>query len=64
MVAVSTPPPASAAASVEVGWHVLNTNDAAQARATYGEILGWDVDRGAHGALHEFAWEAGGPIAG
>ena len=64
VVAVSTPPPASAAASVNVVWHVLNTNDAARARASYRELFGWDVERAAHGALHEFAWQAGGPSAG
>ena len=64
VVAVSTPPPASAGASVDVVWHVLNTNDAARARASYRELFGWDVDLGAHGALHQFAWQAGGPSAG
>ncbi len=62
VVAVSTPP----RVEVDIGvvWHVLNTGDATRARAIYRELFGWDVDRGAHGSIHAFSWEAGGPSAG
>jgi predicted enzyme related to lactoylglutathione lyase len=66
VVAVGTPP-ATTDASVDVVWHVLNTNDVARATANYCELLGWEVrDRLEHlqGGFHELAWTAGGPSVG
>jgi len=61
IVAVGTPP--SAATPVDVVWHVLNTNDAALACATYRELFGWEIgDRTDLGA--PFAWHAGGENVG
>jgi len=68
IVAVSPPPPPNANASVEAAWHLLHTNDAAQAMVNYHELLGWDVgprvEIPAQGVLHPFAWHAGGPNVG
>jgi predicted enzyme related to lactoylglutathione lyase len=68
IVALSTPPPASANASIEAAWHVLNTNDATRAIENYRELFGWEVqDRveiPGQGMFHPFAWQAGEKSAG
>ncbi len=57
------PPPA-----IDVAFQVLNTNDLAGIRATYGELLGWEIgdaeDLPEIGRFHPFAYEAGGPRTG
>jgi predicted enzyme related to lactoylglutathione lyase len=67
LVAVGTPP-ANAEHAVDVGWYVLNTNDAPRAIANYGELFGFAIEGaakvGPHGAFHPFAWSAGGERVG
>jgi predicted enzyme related to lactoylglutathione lyase len=68
LVALSTPPPPDASASVEAAWHVLHTNDAARAMVNYHELFGWEIKERlavpVPGVFHPFAWQAGGPIVG
>lgn len=68
IVALSTPPPANAGSSVNVVWHVLNTNDAARATANYCELFAWQlgerVELAGHGVFQEFAWQVSGPAIG
>jgi predicted enzyme related to lactoylglutathione lyase len=68
VLAVGTPPPASATPPVDVVWHVLNTNSVALAIANYRELFGWEftdsLELGAHGHFQQFAWLAGGANAG
>lgn len=65
IVALAAPPQADAAPVLEVPYCVLNTNDAAAARANYSALFGWDiaesVTAGAHGAYHEFSYRADAP---
>ena len=62
VVALVSPPPVSTPSSIDVVWHVLNTNDAERATARYCEAFGWHltgrVDRGAEGTFEQFAWDA------
>jgi len=68
VLAVATPPPASAPLPVDVVWHVLHTPDAARATANYRELLGWAlterIDLGVLGLFQQFAWQAGGESVG
>jgi len=52
--------PAEEVAS-DVSWHVLNTNNLANAIANYATLFGWsiaaDASTGPHGAFHEFRWD-------
>jgi predicted enzyme related to lactoylglutathione lyase len=68
VVAVSSPAPSNAKATVEVVWHLLHTNDAARAMVNYRELFDWEIkDRvevPSHGVFHEFAWHAGGSRVG
>jgi predicted enzyme related to lactoylglutathione lyase len=67
IVALATSPP-NAEPRVDIGWHALNTNDAARAKINYGELFGWAlgdrIDAGEHGAFQQFAWNAGGESVG
>ena len=66
VVALATPP--TETPSIEAAWYLLNTNDAARAIVNYRELFGWEVQPSvevpAHGAIHPFAWHAGGPSVG
>jgi predicted enzyme related to lactoylglutathione lyase len=68
VVALSTPPSSNANASVEAVWYLLNTNDAERAMVNYHELFDWAiqgrVEIPPHGAIHPFAWHAGGPSVG
>jgi len=68
LVAVAQRPPAEAAPSVPVVWHVLNTNNLAQAAENYRALCGWDLtDRvvlDVPGTFHQFAWHKGGESVG
>jgi uncharacterized protein len=68
IVAVATPPPPNANASVDAAWHLLHTNDARRTLVDYHELFGWEVQRRVeipgHGVFHEFAWHTGGPSVG
>src|SRR5258706_778156 len=67
-VAVTTPPSANVETSVEVVWHVLNTNDVTRATANHHDLFGWEVSNrlelSAGIAFQQFAWHAGGPSVG
>jgi predicted enzyme related to lactoylglutathione lyase len=68
IVALATPAAAQQRPDVGVVWYALNTNDLAKATANYCELFGWAVtgqlDLGAEGVFHQFAWEAGGESVG
>jgi len=68
IVALSTPPSQSSEPAVEVGWHVLNTNDVARATSNYCELFGWaltsPIDLGAEGTFQQFAWQQDGQSVG
>jgi predicted enzyme related to lactoylglutathione lyase len=65
MVALAASPHADATPVLEVPYCVLNTSDAAAARANYSALFGWDIAEsattGAHGAYHEFSYRADAP---
>ncbi len=52
----------------EVAWHLLNTTDVERAKASYRELMGWELaapqDVGEHGVIHPFGWRAGEPPVG
>jgi uncharacterized protein len=56
------------AASPEVVWHTLNTQNVGDAKASYTDLLGWEIEAPAHlvgvGTVHSFAWHPGGAAAG
>jgi predicted enzyme related to lactoylglutathione lyase len=68
LVALCTPASGNLKPTLDVAWHVLNTNDIARATTNYGELFGWDVtghiDLGPQGAFQLFAWQAGGENVG
>jgi predicted enzyme related to lactoylglutathione lyase len=68
VVALATRPPANVKTSIEVSWHVLNTNHVTRATAHYHDLFGWAVsDRvelGPGVAFQQFAWHAGGVSVG
>jgi predicted enzyme related to lactoylglutathione lyase len=73
VVALAKPPatavPAGGAiVGPHVAWHLLNTANLEQAKANYGELLGWEfgapLPDGGHGLLHPFAMEPGGSASG
>jgi predicted enzyme related to lactoylglutathione lyase len=57
-----------AKSGVDVVWFVLNTADVERAKASYGELFGWElkppVDLAGVGVIHPFAWERGGAAVG
>src|SRR5258706_6110239 len=67
-VAVTTPPSANVETSVEVVWHVLNTNDVTRATANHHDLFGWEdsnrLELRAGVAFQQVAWHPGGPSAG
>ncbi len=76
MVALAKPPAAARAengnsvkrSGAEVVRHVLHTTDVARAKASYGELFGWEFKQpfelGDFGVVHPFAWERGGAAVG
>jgi predicted enzyme related to lactoylglutathione lyase len=52
----------------EVVWHALNTANVEDAKASYAELLGWElrepVTLSGVGVVHPFAWHRGGAEAG
>jgi uncharacterized protein len=68
LVALLTVPASSPACDVNVVWHVLNTNAAAQAAQNYCELFGWQLTQrfelAGQGAYQQFAWHTGGPSVG
>lgn len=60
--------PTGGATFPEVVWHHLSTTDVETARANYAALGGWQVsaprELGAHGVVHDFAWEPGGAPVG
>ena len=58
----------SRAPSTDAVWPVLNTPDFARTTAAYRDLFGWhltgQIDLGARGVYHQFAWTTGGPNAG
>ena len=58
----------SRAPATDAVWPVLNTPDFARTAAAYRDMFGWqltnEIDLGALGVYHQFAWTAGGPNAG
>ena len=63
ILAVSTPAQKDVAPTVDVAWHVLNTNQAAMARTNYQALFGWTMtgtaDAGEHGQVETFSWHRG-----
>lgn len=56
------------ASSVDVSWHVLNTNDVATAIADYEAVFGWTIaarpSTGPYGSFHTFSWGGSESSAG
>jgi uncharacterized protein len=59
IVGLAAPP--SPDTSVDVAWHVLNTNDLTAAIGNYRTLFGWNI---ADHAPHEFSWDDRGTITG
>lgn len=68
LLAVAQRPAVEAAPSVPVAWHVLNTNNVAEAAENYRALCGWHLtDRvmlEVPGTFHGFAWHQGGESVG
>jgi predicted enzyme related to lactoylglutathione lyase len=68
IIALSSLPSRNADTAIDVAWHLLNTNDAARARANYRELLDWEfqepTELASHGVFHPFAWHTSGPSVG
>lgn len=60
IVGLTTRPASGLAPTVDVAWHVLNTNQLGDAIVNYRTLFGWTIaaepSSGPHGAFHEFAW--------
>lgn len=60
ILGLTTGPAAAPGSTVDVSWHVLNTNHVADAIVNYRELFGWSISptpsTGPSGAFHEFRW--------
>jgi uncharacterized protein len=61
IVGITTRPASGLAPTVDVSWHVLNTNHLSDAIVNYQTLFGWAItaepSTGPHGAFHEFRWD-------
>lgn len=69
ILGLTTRPVQEVAPTVDVSWHVLNTNDVPGAISSYNTLFGWSISEkpsiGPYGAFHEFRWgTANGRSAG
>jgi predicted enzyme related to lactoylglutathione lyase len=63
ILGLTTGPVQQVAPTVDVSWHVLNTNDVSDAISNYKTLFGWSISEkpsiGPYGTFHEFRWETG-----